>query len=97
MIIYVIDNVNFENNFIITQLAMFDLLYISTTISGLLQELNVRWLLLARWRGEQTVPHVTTEHSVPEEGRRWWSKRRSKLNIASCVIMNFVSNNILPT
>ena len=67
--------------------------YVSTTIGGLLRELNVQWSLLARWRGEQTVT-VTTEHSVPEEGRRWWSKRRSKSNIASCVIMKFVSNII---
>ena len=33
---------------------------------------------------------------TPVEGRRWWSKRRRKSNIASCVIMNFFSNNILP-
>ena len=32
---------------------------------------------------------LTSEHSVPEEGRRWWAKRRSKSNIASCVIMIF--------
>ena len=25
--------------------------YVSTTIGGLLQELNVQWSLLARWRG----------------------------------------------
>ena len=28
------------------------------------------------------------------EGRRWWLNRRSKLNIASCVIMKFVSKNV---
>ena len=33
-------------------------------------------------------------HRRPEEGRRWWSKRRSKLNIASCVIMKFVWNTL---
>ena len=39
---------------------------------------------------------MTTEHSIPEEGRRWWSKpTRSKSNIASCVIMKFVSNTEL--
>ena len=40
---------------------------------------------------------VATEHSVPEEGRRWWSKHRSKSNIASCVIMPFIWNNMLST
>ena len=45
-----------ETNFIITQLAMF---YLLLRFDHLLQELNVQWSLLARWRGEQTVPHVT--------------------------------------
>ena len=43
-------------------------------------------------RAHLFVSLSTTEHSVPEEGRQWWSKRRSKSNIASCVIMKFVSN-----
>ena len=34
--------------------------------------------------------------SGSEEGRRWWSKCRSKSNIASCVIMTFVSNTFSP-
>ena len=36
---------------------------------------------------------MNTEHSVPEEGRRWWSKRKSKSNIPSCDIMTFISNS----
>ena len=40
--------------------------------------------------------YLSSDHSVPEEGRQWWSKCRSKQNIASCVIMKFVWN-ILPT
>ena len=35
---------------------------------------------------------VITKHSVPEEGRRWWSKHRSKSKFASCVIMKCVWN-----
>ena len=67
----------FQTNFIITQLAMFDLL--------------LRFDL--HWR-----PSSGTECSVvTEEGRRWWLKRRSKSNIANCVIMQFLGNNILPT
>ena len=38
---------------------------------------------------------MTTKHSVPEEGRRWWTKCRSKSNIASCVIMKFVSKDVI--
>ena len=45
--------------FLITQLIISIHINVSTTIGGLLQELNVQWSLLARWRGEQTVPHVT--------------------------------------
>ena len=66
-----VGSILFETNFIITQLAMFDLL--------------LRFI--------PSGTECSTEHSVPEEGRRLWLKRRSKLNIASCVIMKFVSNN----
>ena len=45
--------------FLITQLIISTHFDVSTAIGGLLQELNVQWSLLARWRGEQTVPHVT--------------------------------------
>ena len=43
----------------ITQLIIYTHFDVSTAIGGLLQELNVQWSLLARWRGEQTVPYVT--------------------------------------
>ena len=33
--------------------------YVLTTIGSLLRELNNQWSLLTRWRGEQTVPHMT--------------------------------------
>ena len=56
--VHQVGSIVFETNFVITQLAMFDF-YVSTTIGGLLQELNGQWSLLARWRGEQTAPHVT--------------------------------------
>ena len=45
--------------FLIPQLIISTHFNVSTPIGGLLQELNVQWSLLARWRGEQTVPHVT--------------------------------------
>ena len=54
--VHQVGSILFEKKFIITQLAMFDF-YVSTTI-GSLQKLNVQWSMLARWRGEQIVPHV---------------------------------------
>ena len=97
-IVIVIMTRNKFHNYTTSKLTYF---YVSTTIGGLLQELNVQWSLLARWRGEQTVPHVTysvvtTEHSFPEKVADG-SRNVEVSRIASCVIMKKNSNNILTT
>ena len=53
------EKINICKMFQITQLIISTHFDVSTAIGGLLQDLNVQWSLRARWRGEQTVPHVT--------------------------------------
>ena len=49
----------FQVQFLITQLIISTHFNVSTAIGDLFQKLNVQWSLVARWTGEQTVPHVT--------------------------------------
>ena len=48
--------------FLITQLIISTHFNVSTAIGGLLQELNVQWSLLARWRGEHDITSAVRPH-----------------------------------
>ena len=52
-------------HFLMTQLIIYTHFDISNAIGGLLQEVNVQWSLLARWRGGENGPTCDLVCSPP--------------------------------